>query len=74
LFNLLIVRAQKSEAAEPEELKIDETAVTDLPGALPSDSMRHGEELTSPTVDDSAVIGEEKYGQLYFIHSAVQKC
>ena len=40
----------------------------DLPGALPTDSMRRGAELSSPTVDDSTVIGEEKYGQLRCIH------
>ena len=40
----------------------------DLPGALPTDSMKRGAELASPTVDDSIVIGEEKYGQLCYIH------
>jgi len=36
----------------------------DLPGALPTDSMRRGVEPASPTVDDSAIIDKEKYGQL----------
>ena len=48
----------------------------DLPGALPTDSIRRGVEPASPTVDDSVIIGEEKYGQLYFIHYAcsIFKC
>jgi len=41
----------------------------DLPGALSTDSMRRDAEFASPTVDDSVVIGEERYGQYFTIHA-----